>query len=101
MFRALRLRQEPVPVIPESKPVTIEQWLGDAQYPLSIRTINALAQDAKQRLYRTLVPPELLGRLGINPILWRGSGYRLELRAAPESSTVNLTINNPADENDP
>lgn len=100
MFRALRLKQEPVPVAPQPKVVTIEQWLGDAQYPLGIRSINALPYDAKQRFYRTLVPPELLGRLGINPILWRGSGYTVELFAEPDSGKVNISINNPEDARD-
>lgn len=100
MFRALRLKPEPVKVVPEPRVVSIEQWLGNAQYPLGIRTINALAYDAKQRFYRTLVPPELLGRLGINPILWRGSGYTVELFAEPDSGKVSISINNPADAQD-
>lgn len=101
MFRALRVRQEPVVTAPEPKAISIEQWLGDAQYPLGIRTINSLGYDAKQRLYRTLVPPQLLGRLGINPVLWRGNSYKVELFADPDSSRVNISINNPQDENDP
>ena len=100
MFRALRLKQEPVAAAPEPKVITIEQWLGDAQYPLGIRTINALPHDAKQRFYRTLVPPELLGRFGINPILWRGSGHTVELFAEPDSGKVNISINNPEDARD-
>lgn len=100
MFRALRLKQEPVQVAPTPKPITIEEWLGDAQYPLGIRTINALAPSAKQRLYRTLVPPQLLGRLGINPILWRGSGYTVDLYAEPDSGKVSISINNPDDPHD-
>ncbi len=100
MFRALRLKQEPVKVAPEPKPLTIDEWMGDAQFPLGIRTINALPHDAKQRFYRTLIPPALLGRLGINPILWRGSGHAVELFAEPASGKVNLSINNVQDPND-
>lgn len=100
MFRALRLKPETAEVAPPVKVVTIEQWLGDAQYPIGIRTINALAYNAKQRIYRTLVPPELLGRLGINPILWRGSGHTVELLAEPDTGKVNISINNPEDPHD-
>lgn len=100
MFRALRLKQEPVKIVPESHAPTMEQWLGDAQYPLSIRAINALGHDAKQRFYRTLVPPELLGGMGINPILWRGSGYTVELFADSDGNKVNIAINNPDDPHD-
>ncbi len=100
MFRALRLKQESPKVVPEPKPLTIQEWLGDAQFPLGIRTINALPYDAKQRFYRTLVPPELLGRLGINPILWRGNGYQLELYAPEDSGKVNISLNNPEDPSD-
>lgn len=100
MFRALRLRQEPVKVAPEPKALTLEAWMGDAQYPISIRTINSLPHDAKQRIYRMLVPPELLTRFGINPILWRGSGHTVELYAPPDSSAVNISIVNPDDAHD-
>ncbi len=100
MFRALRVRQEPVVTTPQPQVVSIEQWLGDAQYPLGIRTINSLGYDAKQRLYRTLVPPQMLGRLGINPVLWRGSGYKVDLFAEADSPRVNISINNPEDETD-
>lgn len=100
MFRALRLKPEPVQIAPAPQPLSIEQWLGDAQYPLSIRAINALAHDAKQRIYRILVPSELLGRLGINPILWRGSGYAVELLAEPDTGKVNISINNPENAGD-
>jgi hypothetical protein len=100
MFRALRLKQEAVKPAPESHAPTMEQWLGDSQYPLSIRAINALGHDAKQRFYRTLVPPELLGRMGINPILWRGGGYTVELFAEPDGNKVNIAINNPDDPRD-
>ncbi len=71
MLRALCLRQEPVTAVAPRLP-TIEQWLGDAQFPLGLCAINSLSFDAKQRLYRILVPTELLGRLGINPVLGRG-----------------------------
>lgn len=100
MFRVLRLRQTPAAAAPEPQVVTVEQWLGDAQFPLSIRAINALPHDAKQRIYRTLVPPQLLAHFGINPVLWRGSGYQVEMFAEPDSSKVNLSINNPADATD-
>ena len=99
MFRALRLKQEPQGRA-RTKPLTIEHWLGDAQFPLGIRTINALPHDAKQRLYGSLVPPELLGSLGINPILWRGSGYQVELTAEQDSGKVNISLNNPQDPTD-
>lgn len=100
MFRALRLKPEPVKPAPETKVVGIEEWLGDAQFPIGIRTINALSYDAKQRIYRTLVPPELLGRMGINPILWRGSGFKVELLAEPDTGKVNISVNNPEDPHD-
>ena len=100
MFRALRLKQESPRSAAEPKPLTIQEWLGDAQFPLGIRTINAFPFDAKQRFYRTLVPPELLGRLGINPILWRGSGYQVELLAEQDSGKVNISLNNPEDATD-
>jgi len=100
MFRALRLRQEPVvaPSVPQLP--TIQEWLGDAQYPIGIRTINALPYETKQRIYRLLVPPPLLTRFGINPVLWRGADYQVELTAERESPHVQVAINNPADEND-
>lgn len=101
MFRALRLKQESPKVPLEPKSLSMEQWLGDAQFPLGIRSINALPPDAKQRFYRLLVPPELLGRLGISPILWRGSGYQVDLTADADLGKVNISLNNPEDASDP
>lgn len=95
MFRALRLRQEPVKVAPDPEPITLEEWMGDANYPISIRAINGLGLDAKQRIYRSLVPPALLVRLDINPLTWKGSENALTLKADPEQGLVNLSVKNP------
>lgn len=97
MFRALRLRQGPVKVAPDPRPITLEEWMGDATFPISISAINGLPHDAKQRLYRSLVPPALLVRLGINPITWVGTDSNLELKAEPDQGLVNLSVKNPDD----
>lgn len=100
MFKALRLRQEPVKVAPDSKPMTVDEWMGNAEYPISIRSINGLPFDAKQRLYRSLLPPALLVRLDVNPITWKSRSFDVELAAEPESNLVNLAIKNPQDPRD-
>jgi hypothetical protein len=68
--------------------------MGDFALPISILTINGLPMEAKQRIYRMLIPPALLVRFEINPLTWKGpdgDGY-VRLRAELEKGLVNLSV---------
>jgi len=94
MFKYLRVRSEPHKVAPDPGAISVNELMGDYALPISIRTINGLPSQAKQRIYRMLIPPTLLARFEINPITWKGpegDGY-VQLNAEPESNVANLSV---------
>jgi hypothetical protein len=102
MFRHLKLRQEK-PVEAEALVITQEQLERDAKLPIPLRQINQLPDEAKRRIYRSLIPPELLVQFEINPLTWKGSDGQewLRLIAAEGSYKVNLTASLHAQHDDP
>lgn len=71
--------------------------------PISLRSLNNLHANIKQRIYRMLIPLELLARFDINPITWQGpdrASY-VELEAKKGSGIVRLNAWSPFDPGDP
>ena len=103
MFSHLRLRREPVKVGPDPREMPILRLDASPTLPISIFAINNLSENAKRRLYRTLLPPPLLMRFRISPVSWMDSGDvpRVRLDAAPGSSSVALSILHPAEATEP
>ncbi len=92
MFKHLRVKQEPVKVAPDPGEISVNEVMGNFALPIAIRTINGLPLEAKQRIYRMLIPSPLLARFGINPITWRGTdGDCVQFNAQPESNVVQLS----------
>lgn len=69
-----QLNYDPQDKGPEFDPPTLSalRLLRDPDLPVPLRAINQFSEGAKKRLYRPLLPPELLVRFGIDPITWRG-----------------------------
>jgi hypothetical protein len=103
MFSHLRLRREPVKVGPDPRDMPILRLDASPTLPISIFAINNLSENAKRRLYRTLLPPPLLMRFRISPVSWQDVADvpRVRLDAAPGSSAVALSILHPADATEP
>jgi hypothetical protein len=101
-FLNLRLKQTPHKVAPDPSALSASQLLGDYALPISIRAVNSLPPDAKQRIYRMLIPPSLLTRVGIHPITWRATetGACIDLDAAPDTGAVKIIIRDSADSSD-
>jgi len=103
MFSHLRLRREPVKVGPDPRDMPILRLDASPTLPISIYAINNLSENAKRRLYRTLLPPPLLMRFRINPVSWADSdgAPRVQLTAEPESNTVTVAVRHPAEAPEP
>ncbi len=98
MFRFLRRKKHPHKV--EVHPGTLTaRWLTeDANLPVTLIMLNNLSENAKRRIYRLLLPPELLVFFNIDPISWKGRGdYRLQLMADSRKGEVNIFIKINAD----
>jgi hypothetical protein len=59
-----------------------------------LRQINGLPENARVRTYRALLPPDLLGRFGINPITWQGpdGDGHVVLRAKAETGVTSIAV---------
>lgn len=102
MFKYLRVKQEPPRVATNPGAISVNELMGDYSLPISIYTINSLPSQAKQRIYRQLIPMDLLARFEIDPITWKGpagEGY-VQLQAAPETNLVNLSVRHSLDSSD-
>ncbi len=97
MFKHLRVKQEPVKIAPDPGEISVNELMGNFALPIAIRTINGLPLEAKQRIYRTLIPSPLLTRFSINPITWRGpeGADCVQLNAQLETSVVQLSAKTP------
>ena len=94
MFRYLRVKRRPDQVVSDLGSLSSD-WLNRGPgVPITLRQINNLPGNAKNRIYRALVPPSLLTPYHINPITWQGpdGDERVRLKANPESSSVQISI---------
>jgi len=102
MFRSLRVKQQPVKVVPDSPSISAEQLSRDAGIPITLRQINSLPENAKRRIYRPLLPPGLLVQFGIDPINWKGPNgdQHIRLKARPEKNGVSIAARKASDDPD-
>ena len=103
MLKYFRLKQQPEPVVPDLGAISLSLLERDATLPFTIRQLNNLPENVKQRIYRGLIPPILLTRFGIDPIQWTISNKQpcVFLTAGENSEKVLLTAQSspdPADE---
>lgn len=103
MFRNLKVKTE----LPQHGPVPgsipIQQLIGDASLPVSLQTVNSLPENSKLRLYRTLIPVDMLAGAGINPRTWKdGEGVkRVAMDAESGSGKLRLYAWAEEDPDDP
>ena len=71
MFKKLRVNTEPPKFGPDLKDISVAQLIDDAGLPVTIKAINSLPEHPKLRLYRTLIPLEVLADFDINPRTWK------------------------------
>ena len=102
MLKYFRLKQQPEPVVPDLGAISLSLLEKDATLPFTIRQLNNLPENVKQRMYRGLVPPALLSRFGIDPIHWTDTAkeQRVFLKAKENSEKVMITARNSSDPSD-
>ncbi len=102
MFKRLKVKAEPGLVTSEVPNLSISQFIGDASLPVTLRVVNSLPENPKLRLYRTLVPVQLLADFDINPRTWLNSDKqpRVRLEAENGSNKVKISAWHGEDESD-
>jgi len=102
MFRSLRVKQQPLKIVPDSPSISAEQLSRDASIPITLRQINSLPENAKRRIYRPLLPLGILVQFGIDPITWKGPNgdQHIRLKAGPEKNGVCIAARKASDDPD-
>ncbi|HEJ84278.1 MAG TPA: hypothetical protein ENO25_06890 [Desulfobacteraceae bacterium] len=93
MFRKLRVKEQPQKIAPDLDDITIDQLIDDASIPVSLSVLNSLPENPKLRLYRTLLPVEVLASFDINPRTWKNPDKvtQVRLEALKDSSKVKIS----------
>ncbi len=79
------------------------QLMRDPELSVSLYAVNQFPEGARQRIYRTLLPPDLLVAYHIDPITWLGAdGSRHVLAVAPpDKGQVKIVARHEAGARDP
>jgi hypothetical protein len=93
MLKYFRVKQQPEKVVPDLGAISISLLEQDSTLPFTIRQLNNLPENIKQRVYRGLVSPALLTRFGIDPIHWTGTNkeQKVFIKADENSEKVLIT----------
>ena len=93
MFKLLRVKSEPTKVGSDPESISIAQLIGDANLPVTIKALNSLPENPKLRLYRTLIPIQVLAEFDINPRTWKNPDKlpQVKLDAEHGSDKVKIT----------
>lgn len=93
MFKKLRVKNSSKVIDTESSSITIPQLVGDASLPVTINALNRLPENFKHRLYRTLIPIQVLSEFDINPRTWKNPDKvpQVSLVAEAGSSSVKIS----------
>src|SRR5687768_12530993 len=102
MLKYFRIKQEPEKVVPDLGTISLSLLERDATLPFTIRQLNNLPANVKQRMYRGLIPPALLTRFGIDPIQWTNASkeQRVFLKAEENNEIVLITAQSSPDSAD-
>ncbi|HEU4745689.1 MAG TPA: hypothetical protein VFS61_10655 [Anaerolineales bacterium] len=93
MLKYFRVKQQPEQVVPDLGAISLSLLEQDGTLPFTIRQLNNLPENVKQRMYRGLIPPALLTRFGIDPIQWTNATkeQRVFLKAEENNEKVLIT----------
>lgn len=103
MFRRLRVQTTPPKFGPDLESISVSQLIGDASFPISIQAVNSLPENPKLRLYRLLIPVQILMDFDINPRSWKNPDGIIQVKLVAEKGSGKLQISawcgeNPKDE---
>jgi hypothetical protein len=88
MFKRLRVKPE----IATSVDVSISQLIGDASLPVTIKALNSLPENPKLRLYRTLIPLQVLAEFDINLCTWKNPDKLQQVKLEAEAGSDKVKI---------
>jgi hypothetical protein len=87
MFRRLQVKTTPAAATPDPQAISVNQLIGDASLPVNIKILNNLPPNPKLRLYRTLIPIQVLAEFDINPRTWKNPDKQPQVRLVADEGT--------------
>jgi hypothetical protein len=91
MFKYLRLRPEKPAQNPLAN-IPITQLIGDASLPVTLKALNSLPENPKLRLYRTLLPLQVLAAFDINPRTWQNPEKQIQVRLQADEGSEKVKL---------
>lgn len=92
MLKYFRVKQQPEQVVPDLGAISLSLLEQDGTLPFTIRQLNNLPENVKQRMYRGLIPPALLTRFGIDPIQWTNASKEKSVFLKAEENNEKVLI---------
>lgn len=92
MFKSLRVKIGAEKTSPSLGDISISQLIGDASLPVTIKALNGLPENAKLRLYRVLIPLQVLAEFDINPRTWKNPEKLQQVRLDAEQGSDKVRI---------
>ena len=92
MFRNLRVKRQPEPVAAEPESLSLDRLAQDAGSPIALRQINGLPEKFRRRIYRALLPAEVLAQFGVDPITWKGPDGEAHVQLIAEPNRGEMRI---------
>lgn len=92
MFKLLRVKPEPTKTGSGLESISIAQLIGDANLPVTIKALNSLPENPKLRLYRTLIPIQVLAEFDINPRTWKNPDKLTQVKLDAEHGSDKVKI---------
>lgn len=101
MFKQLQLKRTAPQVSADPALVSVQQIIGNADVPVAIRHINSLPENARRRIFRTLLPVPLLVQYGIRPVSWANAEKTPLIELKPAADPGKIALSAYTAENDP
>lgn len=92
MFKFLQVKSEPPKTGSDLEGISISQLIGDANLPVTIKALNSLPENPKLRLYRTLIPVQVLADFDINPRTWKNPDKLTQVKLDAEHGSDKVKI---------
>jgi len=92
MFKRLKVKAEPTKYEAVFGDISISQLIGDASLPVTIKALNSLPENPKLRLYRTLIPLQVLAEFDINPRTWKNPDKLQQVKLEAEQGSNKVKI---------
>lgn len=92
MFKQLRIKKSPDRNEPVPEQLTSGWLQKNIQAPILLSQVNNLPGNIKKRVYRNLIPPELLAHFQIDPVSWKGAGGDLHVRLDAQAGSPSVRL---------